>query len=119
MKKIISRALMTGVLLIGVMAQANAAHLSPVVNEANHLRATSNSLNAQAAQIENTIRYKQAYGMNPVHLKYKAMKLRKQAQWLAIKSNQVAKAAFDHGYHRNNHSHGYGYHHHGHHGHHH
>ncbi|MGB0846300.1 MAG: hypothetical protein ACPGSM_06230 [Thiolinea sp.] len=105
MKKIISRALVAGVIAFGMMTQVSAGHLSHIVDEANHLRATSNSLNYKASKIEDLIRYKQAHGYNPVYLKHKAQKLRKKAKRLAQKSNYVAKSAFNHGYHRHGHSH--------------
>ena len=109
MKKIISYALVAGVLSLGAMTQASAGygHASHLVDEANHLRAMHNSLNKQASEIEATIRHYQAHGGNPVYLKHKAMKLRNKAKKLAWKANAVAKHAFDHGYQRHSHHHGY------------
>jgi len=115
MKKIISYALVAGVLSLGTMTQANAGygHVSYLVDKANHLRAMHDSLNKQASEIEATIRYYQAHGGNPVYLKHKAMKLRKKAKKLAWKANYAAKHAFDHGYKRKSYGHhGYHSHHH-------
>ena len=109
MRKIISHALVAGVIVFGVTAQVSAGPLAPIVNHANHLRATSDSLNYHASQIENTIRQYQAHGEDARYLKHKAQQLRKKAKRLALKSNRVAKEAFDLGYHRSNHSHHTGY----------
>ena len=110
MKKIISYALVAGIVSLGAVTQASAGYgTSHLIDEANHLRATHNVLNKKASAIEDKIRYIQSCGGNPVHLKYKAMKLRKKAKYLALAANSKAKEAFDHGYHRGQ-THGHGHH---------
>ena len=108
MKKIISYALVAGVISLGAMTQASAGYNSShLVSEANDLRAKHNMLNEKASKLEARIRYIQSCGGNPVYLKAKAQKMRLKAKLLGQKANAVAKHAFDHGHIRHGHSHGY------------
>ena len=108
MKKIISCALVAGVISLGAATQASAGYsASHLVSEANSLRAAHNALNAKASKLEDKIRYIQSCGGNPVYLKAKAQKMRLKAKLLGQQANAVAKHAFDYGHVRHGHSHSY------------
>lgn len=108
MKKIISYALVAGVISLGAVTQASAGYsASHLVSDANSLRAEHNELNSKASKLEARIRYIQSCGGNPVYLKAKAQKMRLKAKLLGQQANAVAKQAFDHGHIRHDHGHGY------------
>ena len=114
MKKIISCALVAGVISLGAVTQASAGYeVNHLVDKANHLRAMHNSLNKKASEIEATIRHYKAHGYATYHMEKKAGKMRKKAKKLALQANSIAKHAFDHGLHRDGHAHathGHGHH---------
>jgi len=104
MKKSISLILVVAA-VFAMSNQSHACHLTPIVDDANQLRSASWALNDHASSIESEIRFLQAHGVNPYQLKSEAREMRRAAKVLAQQSNQVAKLAFDLGYHRPNHSH--------------
>lgn len=106
MEKIIPLILMVFAILL-TSSQSYAGPLTPIVDDANYLRATAWELNNYASEVESEIRFLQAHGINPCHLKNEARGVRSTATALAQESNRVAKVAFDYGYHRPNHSHLY------------
>lgn len=105
MKKIISYALVVGVLSLGAMTQASAGYVANIIDEANYLRATHISLNKKASETEALIRHYKACGYATYHLEKKARMYRKKAKRLALEANALARKAFDYGYKRP----GYGY----------